>query len=161
MVVIPGSGRSSREGKGNPLQYSCLDHPMDRGAWWATIHRVSHSWAHTHIHAILCKGLEHPWILVMMGVLEWTPFRYWRIWNRMVNETVEKKWKFQTTYHTQYVYMKLYFSTVYESVHQVGNKTHFFLWVVDKKLERLCSRELRAFTSSDMQSQDILSSGAT
>ena len=40
---IPGSGRSSGEGNGNPLQYSCLENPMDRGAWWATVHGVSKS----------------------------------------------------------------------------------------------------------------------
>ena len=34
---IPGSGRSPGEGNGNPLQYSCLKSPMDRGAWWATV----------------------------------------------------------------------------------------------------------------------------
>ena len=38
---IPGSGRSPREGNGNPLQYSCLENPMDRGAWWATVHGVA------------------------------------------------------------------------------------------------------------------------
>jgi len=32
------------EGNGNPLQYSCLENPMDRGAWWATVHRVTKSW---------------------------------------------------------------------------------------------------------------------
>ena len=37
---IPGLGRSPREGNGNPLQYSCLENPMDRGAWWVTVHRV-------------------------------------------------------------------------------------------------------------------------
>ena len=37
---IPGSGRP-REGNGNPLQYSCLEHPVDRGAWQATIHGVT------------------------------------------------------------------------------------------------------------------------
>ena len=40
---IPGSGRSPGEGNGNPLQYSCLENPMDRGAWWATVHRVAKS----------------------------------------------------------------------------------------------------------------------
>ena len=35
-----GSGRSPGEGNGNPLQYSCLENPMDGGAWWATVHRV-------------------------------------------------------------------------------------------------------------------------
>ena len=38
---IPGSGRSPEEGHGNPLQYPCLENPMDRGAWWATVHRVA------------------------------------------------------------------------------------------------------------------------
>jgi len=40
---IPGSGRSSGKGKGNPLQYSCLETPMDRGAWYATVHGVTKS----------------------------------------------------------------------------------------------------------------------
>ena len=38
---IPASGRSPGGGHGNPLQYSCLENPMDRGAWWATVHRVA------------------------------------------------------------------------------------------------------------------------
>ena len=38
---IPGSGRSPGGGHGNPLQYSCLENPMDRGAWWNTVHRVT------------------------------------------------------------------------------------------------------------------------
>ena len=41
---IPGSGRSPGEGNGNSLQYSCLEKPMDGGAWWATVHRVAKSW---------------------------------------------------------------------------------------------------------------------
>ena len=40
---IPGFGRSSGEGNGNPLQYSCLENPMDGGAWWATVHGVANS----------------------------------------------------------------------------------------------------------------------
>ena len=40
---IPGLGRSPGGGYGNLLQYSCLENPMDRGAWWATIHRVAKS----------------------------------------------------------------------------------------------------------------------
>ena len=39
MGSIPGLGRSPGEGHGNPLQYSCLENPMDRGAWWITVHR--------------------------------------------------------------------------------------------------------------------------
>ena len=41
---IPGLGRSPGEGNGNPLQYSCLGNPMDRGAWQATVYRVAKSW---------------------------------------------------------------------------------------------------------------------
>ena len=41
---IPGSGRSPGEGNGNPLQYSCLENPMGRGAWWVTVHGVAQSW---------------------------------------------------------------------------------------------------------------------
>ena len=40
---VPGSGRSPREGTSYPLQYSCLENPMDRGAWWATVHGVVNS----------------------------------------------------------------------------------------------------------------------
>ena len=40
---IPGLGRSLGGGHGNPLQYSCLENPMDRGAWWATVHGVAQS----------------------------------------------------------------------------------------------------------------------
>ena len=44
MGSIPGSGRSPGGGHRNPLQYSCLENPMDRGAWWGTVHRVTESW---------------------------------------------------------------------------------------------------------------------
>ena len=41
--LIPGSGRSAGGWHGKPLQYSCLENPMNRGAWWATIHTVAES----------------------------------------------------------------------------------------------------------------------
>ena len=41
---ILGLGRSPGEGSGTPLQYSCLENPMDRGAWWAAVHGVAVSW---------------------------------------------------------------------------------------------------------------------
>ena len=41
--LIPGLGRSPGEGNDNPLQYSCLENPMDKGAWQATVHRVTKS----------------------------------------------------------------------------------------------------------------------
>ena len=42
--LIPGWGRSPGGGHVSPLQYSCLENPMDRGAWQATVHRVAQSW---------------------------------------------------------------------------------------------------------------------
>ena len=42
--LIPGSARSPARGHGNPLQYSCLECPMDRGAWQAPVHRVAQYW---------------------------------------------------------------------------------------------------------------------
>ena len=47
--LIPGSGRSPRKGNGNPLQYSCLENPMNRGALWATVHGFA---KFTYGHAI-------------------------------------------------------------------------------------------------------------
>ena len=43
-VLIPGLGKSLEEGNSNLLQYSCLENPMDRGAWQATAHGVANSW---------------------------------------------------------------------------------------------------------------------
>ena len=43
-VSIPGLGRSLGEGHGNPLQYPCLENPMDRRLWWASVHRLAKSW---------------------------------------------------------------------------------------------------------------------
>ena len=44
MGLIPGLGRSPGGGHGNPFQYACPENPMDRGAWWATVHGVAKSW---------------------------------------------------------------------------------------------------------------------
>ena len=47
---IPGSGRSLGVGNGNPLQYSCLENPVDRGAWWTTVHGVAEQLSrHAHL----------------------------------------------------------------------------------------------------------------
>ena len=50
MGSIPGLGRFPGGGHGNPLQYSCLENPMDRGAWWATVHRITKSWTQLSMH---------------------------------------------------------------------------------------------------------------
>ena len=44
MGSIPGLGRSPGGGNGNPLQYSCLENPMDRGVWWTMVHIVAMGW---------------------------------------------------------------------------------------------------------------------
>ena len=44
MGLIPGLGRPPGEGRGSPLQCSCLENSMDRGAWWATVHGIAKSW---------------------------------------------------------------------------------------------------------------------
>jgi len=60
-VSIPGLGRSPGGGNGNPLQYSCLDNPMNRGAWQATVHGVAKSqiWLSTHAQCFLCGSHEN------------------------------------------------------------------------------------------------------
>ena len=50
---IPGLGKSSREGNGNTLQYSCLENPMDRGAWRVMVHWVAKSWTRLRDHLLL------------------------------------------------------------------------------------------------------------
>ena len=64
------SRRSPGEGNGNPLQYSCLENPKDRGAWWATVHKVAKSW-------IRPSNWAHTYILI------------WNIYNRQIH----KNWK--------------------------------------------------------------------
>ena len=63
--LIPESGRSPGEGSDNPLEYSCQENSMDRGAWWATVHGVTKSqtplsdWTHTHT----AHPLQKEWII--------------------------------------------------------------------------------------------------
>ena len=75
---IPGSERSSGGSNGNPLQHSCLENPMDRGGWWATVHRVTksltwlkrlsmHTHTHMNIHTLLWM-LKYPKMTVGTGV---------------------------------------------------------------------------------------------
>ena len=74
MGLMPWSGRAPGEGNGNPLQYSCLENSMDKGAWWATVHGVAKSWygwAHTHsmwLVVVWCYSLS----CLRLFVTQWT-----------------------------------------------------------------------------------------
>ena len=57
--LIPGLGRSTGGGNGNPLQYSCLGNPMDRGAWRATVHGVTKSWTRLSTHTHKTQNLKY------------------------------------------------------------------------------------------------------
>ena len=70
MGSIPEWGRSPGEGNGNPLQYSCLENPMDGGAWWAAVHGVAESWTRLsdftftfHFHALEKEMAPHSSVL--------------------------------------------------------------------------------------------------
>ena len=80
----------SGEGNGNPLQYSCLENPMDRGAWWATVHgsqRVGHDWATSlHFHPLFQYKLYH---YSLKGIKIWafysalgTAVPYWKNYSK-------------------------------------------------------------------------------
>ena len=87
--LTPGSGRSSGEGIGYTLQYSCLENSMDRGAWWATVHGVAKSWRwlkwlSTHVPKLLCGSLMCSF-LKLNNNISWhecnnvsNPFMNWR-----------------------------------------------------------------------------------
>ena len=70
---IPGLGRSLGGGQGNTLQCSCLENPMDRGAWWATVHRVTKSWTRLKqfsTHTVMC--IRTHWMCAcMLHALSW------------------------------------------------------------------------------------------
>ena len=65
---IPGLGRSPGEGNGNPLQYSCLENPMDGGAWWATVHGVTKS--PTRLSDFNFQTLIAMWLFCFNTVIE-------------------------------------------------------------------------------------------
>ena len=75
---IPGLGRSLGEGNGNPPQYSCLENPMYRGAWWATIHRVTKN--ETRLK-LLSSCMEEPMQYNDSQVSGSPP---WEVWDFMI-----------------------------------------------------------------------------
>ena len=77
--LIPGSGRSPGEGHASPLQYSCLENPMDRGARWATVHGVTQSrtwmsdWHNSQYIIIIILAINKD--VVLKRVQTWCPFK--------------------------------------------------------------------------------------
>ena len=61
--LMPGLGRFSGEENGNPLQHSCLENPMDRGAWWAAVHGVTQSWTRLKWLSTRAQLEGHRWRL--------------------------------------------------------------------------------------------------
>ena len=66
MGSISGLGRAPEVRNGNRLQYSCLENPMDRGAWWVTVHTVAKSWTQRSTHAILVDV----WVVSSLRLLQ-------------------------------------------------------------------------------------------
>ena len=85
---VPGLGRSLGEGNGKPLQYSCLENLMDRGAWWATSHEVANSWIRLrdytftfHFHKVQTIGIKKKYCY---------PTCPWQIY---IKQKRKEKWK--------------------------------------------------------------------
>ena len=66
MGSISGLGSAPEVRNGNRLQNSCLENPMDRGAWWVTVHRVAKSWTQLSTHAILVDV----WVVSSLRLLQ-------------------------------------------------------------------------------------------
>ena len=72
--LIPGLGRSPREGNGNSLQYTCLENSRDRRVWWAAVHGVAESWTqlsnqqfHIHVYDVcmyICYEMQYAYIVI-------------------------------------------------------------------------------------------------
>ena len=74
MSLIPGLGRSPGEGNGNPLQYSCLENPIERGAWWAAVHE-----GHKRVGHDLVTKRQQQWQLFCVNRLYFLKqFNVWR-----------------------------------------------------------------------------------
>ena len=138
MGLIPWSGKSPGGGHGNPHQYSCLENPMGRGAWWATVHSVSKSqtWLSTHTHTEFWKALKK------RGTFYWKSIDHFCILNRFISKhkTLVKRLlkqdfyvpeseslprtnrRFQNqTYFLSHTILRVVFSTCLDSIKRTHN----------------------------------------
>ena len=102
--LIPGSGRSPGGGHGNPLQYYCLENPMDRGAWWGTVHSVTQS--QTWLKQLSMRAVNHKmhfsnYCFLRIYTQEWDCWIIWG-WQRLkwldsvtdlMNVSLSKLWE--------------------------------------------------------------------
>ena len=102
--LIPGSERSPGEGNGNPLQYSCLENPMDRGAWWATVHGVAKSqtrlsnftFSFQNHQKLRQKWSKCQWVISTVKGSEWASLMtYDSSWGVLGGERKSRVWKWQ------------------------------------------------------------------
>ena len=92
---IPGSGRSPAGGQGNPLQYSCLENPVDKGAWWAAIHRVVRVRHWSDIAFSHAPGINLMWLWCIIYIVgfDWLIF-YWGFFEFMFMRNIGQLFSF-------------------------------------------------------------------
>ena len=102
--LISGLGRSPGRGNGNPLQYSCLENPKDRGAWWASIHEISKSW--TWLSTLYCAPfIRLHSIAISLRSLQGQP-------NSYKQQSFYRWWEmFKPCFYTLYWILKIQIST--------------------------------------------------
>ena len=96
LALIPGLGGSPGGEHGNPLQYSCRENPMDRGAWWATVHGFAKSQTRL-THALTMNFLLDSWDLGMNG-LPWFLLR-WYLWTVLRKAIFTSVWNGNKYFH--------------------------------------------------------------
>ena len=109
--LIPGLGRSSGEGHNNPLQYSCLENPMDRRAWWATVHKVAMSWTQMKWLSTYARLMKR----VLQGV-------------RVETKGAESTVKFLISFGKKYLLLNLIFPTPTIHIKTILNLIYFSTW---------------------------------
>ena len=91
--LIPDSGRSLGGGHGNPFQYSCLENPVDRGAWWATVPRVAESQARLKCPSMPARTANSWWSVGLCPLCSWPGYVYRHLglkcWQNVVDSVIK------------------------------------------------------------------------